>query len=166
MNPNRILPEHIELFVRHNKKFYDQLDMTVSPMVLDWDEPASAVKDAFARFSPDGLATIVIDFHEGKGKHPEPHVWKGMPVIELHNGTGSVHPPEPNSKHMSHHIPASDAGKTSFHFFRIVWTSPGDAIKTVELVKQMRPELDIEVLDPYTFFELFKKYSVQQFKNF
>ena len=158
MNPNRVHPEHLELFIEHNKKFYDQLDMTLSPMVLDWDEPTSAVKDAFTRFSPDGLATIVIDFHEGKGRHPEPHVWKGMPVIELHNGTGGVAPPEPNSKQMSAHIPASDAGKTSFHFYRIVWTSPSDAMKTVELVKQMRPELDIEVLDPYTFFKLFKEY--------
>jgi len=161
MNPNRVLPEHIELFVKHNKRFYDQLDMTISPMVLDWDEPTPAVKDAFTQFSPDGLATIVIDFHEGKGKHPKPHLWKGMPVIELHNGTGGVEPPEPNSKHMSNHIPASDAGKTSFHFFRIVWTSPSDAIQTVELVKQMRPELDIEVLDPYTFFKLFKEYYGQ-----
>lgn len=158
MNPNRIRPEHMQLFVDHNTKFYKQLDMTLSPMVLDWDEPTSAVKDAFTRFSPDGFATIVIDFHGEKGKHPEPHVWKGMPVIELHNGTGGVIPPEPNSKYMSDHIPASDAGKTSFHFFRIVWTSPSDAIETVELVKQMRPELDIEVLDPYTFFKLLKEY--------
>ena len=161
MNPNRIYPEHMELFVRHNKKFYDRLDMTLSPMVLDWDEPSPSVKDAFLRFSPDGLAAIVIDFHEGKGKHPQPHVWKGMPVLELHNGTAAMESPEPNSKHMSGHIPASDAGKTSFHFFRIVWTSPSDAIKTVELVKQMRPELDIEVLDPYTFFKLFKAYYNQ-----
>ncbi len=158
MNPNRVRPEHIELFIRHNKKFYDQLDMTISPMVLDWDEPTPEVKDAFTKFSPDGLATIVIDFHEDKGKHPEPHIWKGMPVIRLHNGTGGVLPPEPNSKHMSDHIPASDAGKTSFHFFRIVWTSPSDAIKTVELTKAMRPELDVEVVDPYTFFKLFKEY--------
>lgn len=158
MNPNRIRPEHMELFVQHNTKFYKQLDMTLSPMVLDWDEPSPAVKDAFTRFSPDGLATIVIDFHEGKGKHPAPHIWKGMPVMELHNGTAACLPPEPNSKHMSAHIPASDAGKTSFHFFRIVWTSPSDAIQTVELVKQMRPELDIEVLDPYTFFQLFQDY--------
>jgi len=158
MNPNRIRPEHMELFTEHNRKFYDQLDMTISPMVLDWDKPTPEVKDAFLDFSPDGFASIVIDFHGNGGSHPAPHVWKGMPVIELHNGTASVIPPEPNSIQMSGHIPATDAGKTSFHFFRIVWTSPSEAIRTVELVKQMRPELDIEVLDPYTFFKLFKEY--------
>ncbi len=81
-----------------------------------------------------------------------------MPVTELHNGTGGVVPPEPNSYNMSNHIPASDAGKTSFHFFRIVWTSPSDVIETVDRVRQMRPELDIEVVDAYTFFKLFKEY--------
>jgi hypothetical protein len=45
----------------------------------------------------------------------------------------------------------------SFHFFRIVWTSPSDIEKTIEALRRKRPELDIEVVDPYTFFRLFKE---------
>ncbi|MGV8096231.1 MAG: GxGYxYP domain-containing protein [Mangrovibacterium sp.] len=68
MNPSRILPQYLSLFVEHNRKFYNMLDITISPMVLDWDEPSELVKDAFSQFSPDGFATIVYDFHNQKGK--------------------------------------------------------------------------------------------------
>ena len=66
MNPNRVQKEHLPLFVEHNARFFRETDMTIAPMVLDWDEPTSDVKDAFAQFAPDGFATIVMDLH-GKG---------------------------------------------------------------------------------------------------
>src|SRR5437763_12384351 len=61
MNPNRVRPEFLPLFVEHNQKFFREADMTIAPMVLDQDEPSPPVKDAFAQFAPDGLATIVQD---------------------------------------------------------------------------------------------------------
>ena len=70
MNPNRIDIKYLPLFIDHNRKFYKQLDLTLSPMVLDWDEPTSDVKDAFTEFSPDGFATIVLDLHNTGGKAP------------------------------------------------------------------------------------------------
>ena len=64
MNPNRIRKEYMPLFVRHNQRFFREADMTIAPMVLDWDQPSPEVKDAFRKFSPDGFATIVMDLHE------------------------------------------------------------------------------------------------------
>jgi len=55
-------------------------------------------------------------------------------------------------------IPLKSPGKPAFYFFRIVWTSPSQVIETIELLKKKRPELDIEVVDPYNFFRLFKEY--------
>lgn len=166
MNPNRIKPQYIPLFIDHNKKFYKRLDMTLSPMVLDWDEPSGRVKDVFTRFSPDGLATIVLDFHHAGGKNPQPHVWKGMPVMELINSACNFSNIEQTANAMSGSIPAKQEGKPAFHLFRIVWTDPGQVIDSIELLKKKRPELDIEVADPYNFFKMFKQYyERQKFSN-
>ncbi len=158
MNPNRIKKEYMQLFIDHNKKFYQQLDMTLSPMVLDQDEPSAIVKDAFTKFSPDGFATIVMDFHHQGGNSPKPQVWKGMPVMELKNNACNFSSIEQTANAMSDVISAKPEGKPTFHFFRIVWTNPGQVIDSIELLKKKRPEVNIEVPDPYNFFNLFKEY--------
>lgn len=158
MNPNRIKKEYMPLFIKHNKKFYKQLDMTLSPMVLDWDEPTAEVKDAFTKFSPDGFGTIVMDMHNTGGKIPEPHVWKGMPVMELINDGCNFSNVEAQANVMSQAISSRASGKPAFYFFRIVWTSPTNVIASIEALKAKRPELDIEVADPYNFFRMFKEY--------
>ncbi len=157
MNPNRVRPEYLPLFVRHNRRFYREADMRMSPMVLDWDEPTDAVKDAFARFSPDGFAMIVMDLHGTGGKLPPMHVWKGMPVTELINDACNFAGVEETAATMSRAMDARGTKRPSFHFFRIVWTSPGDVEKSINRLKQIRPELDISVVAPATFFRLIKE---------
>jgi hypothetical protein len=157
MNPNRIAPEYMQLFVRHNRKFYRQLDMTISPMVLDWDEPSPAVKDAFRVFSPDGFATIVMDLHHQGGKAPEPEVWKGMAVMNLNNSTCNFSSVAQTAEAMSTAIGTPSPDKASFHFFRIVWTDPSQVIDSIDLLRKKRPDLQIVVSDPYSFFDLFKQ---------
>jgi hypothetical protein len=156
MNPNRIDPAYLPLFIEHNKKFYEQWDMSLSPMVLDWDEPTEAVKDAFLQFSPDGYATIVMDLHNTGGKLPQPHVWKGMPVMELINDACNFSTAEETARIMSGLLPAPAGKQPQYYFFRIVWTSPSKVIEAVNRLKSLRPELDIEVVDPYNFFRFFK----------
>ncbi len=158
MNPNRVQKKYLPLFVEHNKKFYEQLDMTISPMVLDWDEPTAAVKDAFTEFSPDGYATIVMDLHGGGGKSPKPHVWEGMPVTNLLNVVGQITDPNVAANAMSMAMPSVPAGTTSFYMFRIVWSQPKDVIKTLGYLKSRRRDLDIEFVDAYNYFKLFKDY--------
>lgn len=156
-NPNRILPQYLPLFIRHNQKFFKKLDLTIAPMVLDWNEPTDQVKDAYTQFSPDGFATIIYNFHTETVKHQTPEVWKGMPVMDLHNHACEFKSIEEAAKAMSSAIPATEA-TPSFHFFRIVWTSPSNVIAGIEALKRIRPELDIEVTDPYNFFKLFKEH--------
>ena len=135
MNPNRIEKEYLPLFIEHNQNFYEQLDMTLSPMVLDWDEPSADVKDAFTQFSPDGFATIVMDLHNSGGKSPEPHVWKGMPVMNLLNPVNQIVNSEISANIMSAAIPLKYACVPSFYFYRIVWSSPFQVINTIEILK-------------------------------
>lgn len=161
MNPNRIDEEYLPLFIEHNKRFYEQLDMTISPMVLDWDEPTAAVKDAFTQFSPDGFATIVMDLHNTGGRSPVPHIWEGMPVINLLNVVGQISDNNAAADAMSRSMPYVPSGTTSFYMFRIVWSWPNQVIDAINLLKSKRSDLDIEIVDPYNFFKLFKDHDAQ-----
>ena len=40
--------------------------------------------------------------------------------------------------------------------FRVIWVGPGKIINAVNQLRTLRPDLDIEVLDPYNFFHYFK----------
>ncbi|MHB8898173.1 MAG: hypothetical protein ACYC6Y_05460, partial [Thermoguttaceae bacterium] len=161
INPNRIKPHHLPLFARHNQRYFREAGMSIAPMVLDWDAPTAAVKDAFTTFAPDGYATLVMDLHGNGGKGVEPHVWKGMPVMELVNEAGKFDNPEDAAAQMSAAIAKRGSEKPAFHLFRVVWTTPGNIAATLERLNQQRPELQIELLDPMTFFGAFKKYHTK-----
>ena len=152
MNPNRVKPEYLDLFVRHNQHYFQRADMTMAPMVLDWDEPSAAVKDAFTQFAPDGFATIVIDFHEKGGRPPAPHVWKGMPVLELLNHTCNYSGIEQAVAAMHSCIHHRKPDEPGFYFFRVVWVGPSVVLDIVDAYRSAYPEQAIAVLDPYTFF--------------
>ena len=157
VNPNRIEKEHLELFVKHNQRFFRECDMHMAPMVLDWAEPTADVKDAFTQFAPQGFATIVMDMHTNVGGPPKPHVWKGMPVTELINDGCNFADVESQARTMSNAINYRGVKKPGFYLFRIVWTGPGNVAKSVARLKELRPELDIELVGPQDFFRLFKE---------
>ena len=163
INPNRIQPQYLPLFVEHNKRYYDLCDISISPMVLDQDQPSEAVKDAFMEFSPDGLATIVMNYHGG-GRAPANHVWKNtMPVFNLNNSVcGDGNQPEKLAAGISKAIPQTTSTTPRYYMFRVIWVGPGKIINAVNQLRTLRPDLDIEVLDPYNFFHYFKTTYAQQ----
>lgn len=157
-NPNRIDPRFLPLMAEHNKRFFGLTDMSIAPMVLDWGEPTSGVKDAFAQFAPDGYATIVDDMHKTGGKLPKPHIWKGMSVTELINNTCNFVNPKQTADAMFGAIKERGNAIPGFYFFRIVWTPPSKVIESIDLFKQEHADVPIEVVDPYTFSALFKQH--------
>ncbi len=158
MNPNLVKEEYLPLFVNHNKKFYNKLDMTMSPMVLDWDKPTSAVKDAYSQFSPDGYATIVSDYHNNNGITVpiEPEVWNGMPVTNLVSVLGQITDIDAAADALSDAMTQQPSGTTSFYLFRMIWSWPNQVADVINTLKNDRTDLDIKVVDPYNFFKLFK----------
>lgn len=156
MNPNRVSERYLPLFVEHNKRFFRATDMTIAPMVLDWDQPTAAVKDAFAQFAPDGFATIVMDLHGKGGRPPKPHVWKGMPVTELLNDACNFAGPDATAEILYSQLKNRPTDKPSFYFFRIVWVGPSDILRTIQALRNRHPDVDFEVVDPYRFFAMVK----------
>ncbi|MBI2927239.1 MAG: hypothetical protein HYY24_16215 [Verrucomicrobia bacterium] len=164
MNPNRIRKEYLPLFVKHNRRFFREADMTLAPMVLDWDQPTPDVKDAFRQFAPDGFATIVMDLHGTGGKLPEPQVWKGMPVLELINNACNFAGTEQTADILARAIKDRGNKTPGFYFFRIVWVNPTNIAETLAALRRKRADLNFEVLDPHTFFALFKEFQKREGK--
>lgn len=158
MNPNRVKKENLPMFVEHNRRYFREAGMTIAPMVLDWDQPLPEVKDAFQQFAPDGFATLVMDMHNKDGKNPQPQVWKGMPVTELLNDSCNFANPGQTASEMSAAIKNRGDKQPGFYLFRVVWTNPTNVIASIVALRELRPDLNIEVLDPHTFFALFKKH--------
>jgi hypothetical protein len=161
VNPNRIRPEHLPLFIRHNQAFFREADMTIAPMVLDWDQPTPAVKDAFQQFAPDGYGTIIWDMHTDSGKPVEPQVWKGMPILELINDANECPGAEQTADIMANAIAKRGNRMPGFYLFRIVWVNPTTIADSLAILHRKHPDLNFELLDPYTFFALFRKAMAQ-----
>ncbi len=156
-NPNRILPQNLPLFVKHNAKFYRQADMTISGMVLDWDQPTAAVKDAFTTFSSGGFATIVMDLHGNGGKDPAPHMWKGMPVTRLLNNMDPNNL-EYSSKVMFDELKTRKSNEPGFYYFRCVWVTPTQIQALLDLFAKEHPDQPFEIVGLPEFFSLFKQH--------
>lgn len=157
MNPNRIKPEYLPLFVQHNLRYFREQDLSVAAMVLDWDQPTPVVKDAFRQFSPDGYATIIYDFHDTGGKLPPPHVWKGMPVLELVNNAGAPDTPARVAERMARALRERGPARPGFYLFRLVWISPQTVTEALAELRRLEPDIDFVVEDLPTFLELFKQ---------
>lgn len=156
LNPNRLPKRLLPLFVEHSRRFFHEADMSIAPMVLDWDEPTQAVKDAFGQFAPDGFATIVMDLHEGRGKPPEPHAWKGMPVTELINEAWDFANPEATAEMVHHRVASRPADEPAFLIYRVVWTTPTEVFRVFDALKAKRPQARFELIDVQNFFRLLR----------
>ena len=157
MNPNRIPEEYLPLFVTHNSFFFQQTDQSIAAMVLDWDQPTSAVKDAFTQFAPDGYSTIVMNLHGEPFQAPTPHVWKGMPVMNL-SGYPDSDSAETTADAIGALLKGRGADTPAFYFMRAIWLPPSKIVGVMEALREGHPDVDFEVVDPYTLFDLFRQY--------
>ena len=157
INPNRIPKDSLQLFIRHNQKFFREADMSIAPMVLDQHQPSPDIKDAFQQFAPDGYATIVNTVLGGRADYPPPQVWKGMPIIELLNDTCNTKQPGEMAGIMGNVILSRGAAQPGFYFFRTDWVSPSTVIDAMNLLRSQHPELHCEIVGPREFFSLYKQ---------
>jgi hypothetical protein len=164
MNPNRVRKEYLPLFVRHNREFFREADMTLAPMVLDQNEPSAEVKDAFAQFAPEGFATIVQDEHHQGGRLPQRQVWKGMPIMELLNDACNSNQSGQIADVMAKVIKGRGDALPGFYLFRTVWVNPTTIKQAMERLRHAHPEIPFEVLGPQSFFALFKQSLERQGK--
>ena len=104
-----------------------------------------------------------MNYHGG-GTNPVNHVWNNtMPVFNLNNSVcGMGNQPEELAAGISKVISKTSSTTPRYYMFRVIWVGPGKIINAVNQLRTLRPDLDIEVLDPYNFFHYFKTTYNQQ----
>lgn len=154
INPSRIPADQLPLFVRHNQAYFREADLDLAPMVLDWELPSAAVKDAFRQFAPAGYGTMLWDMHANVGPQLQPHVWKGMPVLTLLNEANEFPGAEKTADIIAQSIAEEHGHLKGFYLYRIVWQSPTQILAMLDHLRRKQPQLNFEVLDIHTFFAL------------
>ncbi|MCL1794096.1 MAG: hypothetical protein FWG34_09520 [Oscillospiraceae bacterium] len=160
-NPSRIKEEYWDMVVDHNRRFYDLTDMTMTPMVLDWEPLSDKTLDQMTKFSPDGLAWIIMNFH-GPVEPDKPKVHGGVMVDEMLNHVCNGGPVDEVAKALAGIIGGDFPDKPAFHYIRIVWQSPSYIIDIVEALKKLRPDLDIRLTNTYDYFRLHKQFLEEE----
>jgi len=164
-NPSRIQEKYWDMVVAHNRHFYNLTDMTMTPMVLDWEPLSDRVLDRLVEFSPDGLACIIMNFHPDGPKCPDkPKVHKGVMIDEMLNHICNGGPVDEIAKVLAAMMGGDTPDKPAFHYIRIVWQNPSYIIDLVEAAKKLRPDLDIRLTNTYEYFRLHKQF-IQSKKN-
>jgi len=165
-NPSRIQDQYWEMVVKHNQYFYDLTDMTVTPMVLDWRPLSEKLLDQMTKFSSDGLASIIIDFHSTEPIILDtPKIHSGVMIDELLNHIADCCPVDEAVKRLVGAVLIKDTpDQPSFHYIRVVWMSPTYIIELIDGLKKARPDLDIQLVNTYDYFRLHKQYLEQNKK--
>ncbi len=80
-----------------------------------------------------------------------------MPILELFNDTCNAKEPKEIARIVAGTIKSRGDKLPGFYFFRTTWVNPTTIVDAVAELRRAHPEVDFEVLDPHTFFALFKE---------
>ena len=81
-----------------------------------------------------------------------------MPVTSLINNVCNFRRAGTDCRHHAPVLPEQAAGRTRVLFLPHCVGRPHPDLQTVETLRKKHPDLDFEVVDPYTFFRLFKQH--------
>ena len=82
-----------------------------------------------------------------------------MTVTNLINSTCNYANPRQTADAMYRSLKHKPVDAPGFFFFRIVWVGPSQVIESVATLRKNHPDLEFELVDPYTFFRLFARHA-------
>lgn len=163
VNPSRFLDlpddghpapaDPLDLWRRFCRHWYQRLDYTLSPMVLDQRHPPLEILDAFQSFSPEGIAFILEGICGRKVPPLVPRLWKGMPVTNLHNMSAAKRD-EDMADVMLQFAKDDPTDQPAFHIFRFEWRKPSNIFDSFAEVKRRAAPREWVALHPLQWFRL------------
>jgi len=144
------LPDASELYVRHNKHYFDKFDMHIIGFIINGIYPTDEkqMRD-IAKFADEGsgynngkMATSIVN---GAVYMPHSH------DISIENTD-----PKKAASAAVAGLGRFEAGR-KFHIFRTILTSPTLHDQILEEMKALKPEANFELVDPHTFFRFAKE---------
>jgi len=147
------LPSGADVYVEHNKKYFEKFDNHIVGFVINGVHPTderqmndiSKFADVGCGYNGYGTVTKVIN-----GSVFMPH------SSDICAQNGSVDKAVESALRA---VDRSDKNK-KFHIFRTILVSPSHHQKIYDALRAARPEANFELVDPYTFFK-FAKYAAE-----
>lgn len=139
------LPSGLATWAEHCRDYFERWDLSLVGFVIDGYAPAmtTAVKDAYATFSPDGIVGQKV---------PRIGMHGTMPILQMESDLNDpVSGAATVVSHCSLNMP-------EFFMYRTILWSPTDLKKMMDLAKGSPEGSGIEFVDPYTLMLLVKQH--------
>jgi len=130
------------------KEYFHRLDLDICGFHIGYGEPSMETLDMYWRLTPVGTLT---------NAETTVPAYRGMPVLRMWDLTTPGSNPESLARKARDYIKNnrhSPGQKPNFAAFRCIWVEPKLIRDTASVLKKLMPEAHIEVVDPYTFFNL------------
>jgi hypothetical protein len=144
--PRSGLKSGLAAWVAHCRPLMARWDLSIVGFVIDGFAPGLNEQglDAYAQIAPDGIVGQKIG---------EVGLHGTMPYVRMSSDVGGV--PEEAAKRLA---PQIDGRRHAFLTLRTVLVDPGWHKRFWDALREARPKENIQVVDPYTFFFLVKRY--------
>jgi hypothetical protein len=138
------LPDFLHVWEEYNKQLYERFDLDITGFLISGFSGyvPLRVQELYSRISPAGV---------GNNAGFEQPVVNGTPFVHVIDFGHEEHDPVAYGEQLAAHL---KRGQT-FYNFRNILTRPSVIVDAVQYVKQHYPELNFEVVDPYTFYRLY-----------
>lgn len=139
------LKDFIGVWEKYNKKMYMKFDLSITGMLISGSSLKTHydIQEAYSRISPDGVAN--------NAAFTEPIV-NGTLFTSIVDLTQDPR----DSKQLGENLALKLKNGPQFQYFRCVITKPNMLYEAVNHVRKNYPEVEFEVIDPYTYFRLYK----------
>jgi hypothetical protein len=142
-------PDALALWEQHNTAYFKRFDYSITGFVINGFHPKMTVEtqEAYARFSPDGV---------GAQWGFTNSLVNGTPFLRH---SADVYPDMPGLEKTTEQI-----GKfllpwrPQFLIFRMILQKPSTLKAVRDRLVEKYPDANVEFCDPYTFFDLYKKW--------
>jgi len=144
----------VEGWIEYNREKAKIFDLDVGGFFIHDGHDIEATYEIYPKIAPVGVNT---------NYRMAPRLVNGTPIVNA----PSAYNPSVDVSYLSRFVEdccefgANDnfaAYRPTFNCFRCTWISPSDILKAVNMIRERRPKGHIEIVDPYTYFHLLKKY--------
>jgi len=139
------LPSGLAAWTQHCRTYFDRWDLSLTGFVIDGYAPAmtDAVKDAYAKFSQDGIIGQKV---------PRIGMHGSMPILQMES---DLNDPASGAATVLAHC---SLNQPEFFMYRTILWSPTDLKKMMDRVHQSTEGERVEFVDPYTLMLLVKQH--------
>ncbi|MBR6411209.1 MAG: hypothetical protein IKS35_07485 [Clostridia bacterium] len=154
--PSRVKDSQWDAIVKHHKYYFELADMTICPDLWDFQTLKPEQFARVAEYAPDGIGTLVANqLGLGTGQKTYQHIEDcGVTVDYLYNGFVRNDVEACTTAMIKGVMDRRMTGKATFMSVRCTWCTPTYVMQVLDQMKKEKPEWDIEVVDPYTYFRL------------